>query len=130
MRKGDVKRRLLQHALSMARLMLFLITYSTFFSLGLFSRRSLWCSTFYSPAGKHHSSCCVVVVAHPCIQTQPRPENSPGTSFSSLCLPEIVHLWPPMPHFDSKNWEIPCNVLVCVEPTLSISFLLLNCCFP
>lgn len=104
----------------MARLMVFLIACREFFCLGLFSRRALRHGTFCSLAGKHRSPCCVVVVAHPGIQTQPKFKSSPGTSFSSLGLPEIVHLWPLMPHIDSKNWEIPCDALLCVAPTLPV----------
>lgn len=115
-----MKRPLLQCPPNVVRLMLFLITCREFFCLGLFSRRALRHGTFCSLAGKHRGPCSGVVVAHPCIQTQPRLESSPGTFFSSLCLPEIVHLWPLMPHIDSKNREIPCDMLACVAPVLTV----------
>lgn len=115
-----MKRPILQRAPNMARLMLFLITCREFFCLGLFSRRALRHGALAPLAGERRSPCCVVVVAHPRIQTQPRLENFAGTAFSSLCLPDIVCLWLLMPHTDSKNWEVTCDALVCVAPTLPI----------
>lgn len=120
-----MKRPLLQHAPNMARLMLFLITCREFFCLGLFSRRALRCGTFCSPGWKKRSPCCVVMVAHPHIQIQPRLASSPGMAFS-LCLPQIVWVWP----LNATRWQQePQHTLWCACACCSHSACSFPCCF-